>query len=116
MSGSCRGEQPHRAHSTHPPMGPFRSARWGAPVATPPALDRRNPLAKDSEGALQSLVDRSALIRTERAWVGPLPGFKGPLVSSQRVFSVLMSGVDPYICCMAIAHDHSCSSMRCKLT
>lgn len=28
--GSCHGEQPHRAHSTHPPVGPFRCARWGA--------------------------------------------------------------------------------------
>ncbi|MBA5865203.1 MAG: hypothetical protein GDA67_00740 [Nitrospira sp. CR1.3] len=37
IRGSCRGKQPHRAHSTHPPVGPFRCARWGAPFATPPA-------------------------------------------------------------------------------
>lgn len=29
FQGACHGEQPLRAHSTHPPVGPFRCARYG---------------------------------------------------------------------------------------
>jgi hypothetical protein len=32
---SCRDGQPHHAHSTHPPVGHFCCARWGAPSTAP---------------------------------------------------------------------------------
>ncbi len=37
FAGPVAANSPHRAHSTHPPVGPFRFARWGSPFATPPA-------------------------------------------------------------------------------
>ena len=57
-------DQPSRLR-TPPGVGPPLQAA-GLPGQRHPPLDRTNPVAKVSEGALQSLVNRSALrIQTE---------------------------------------------------